>query len=97
LRLRSVWTGTIPEIQEKVRSWTAARLQDGDEPYLVGRWCFPEEWKTTWSKAPFDLLFLEQSFALIPTRIADIPITEPVPTNPFSWRRGDIIRLAPQR
>lgn len=95
LRLRSVWTGTVPEIQERIRSWVENRRQNGEQPYLVGRWCFPEEWKTTSSKAPFDLFFLERWFTLAPTSIVDFPVTEPVPTNPFSWRRGDILRLAP--
>lgn len=93
LRLRSVWTGTVPEIQETIRSWIRQRLRDGKEPYLVGRWCFPEEWKTKSSQAPFDMFFLAHSFQMVPTRITGIPITDSVPTNPFNWRRGDIVRL----
>ena len=95
LRLRSIWRGTIPEIQEAILSWTQARLREGEQPYLVDRWCFPEEWGTEWSKERFDLFFLGQSFRLVPTRITGIPVTEVVSTNPFSWRRGDIVRLEP--
>jgi hypothetical protein len=95
LRIRSVWTGTVPEIEESLTSWTRDRVREGKEPYLVGRWCLPEGWKTTWSKAPFDLLFLEHSFKIRPTNITGIPIAESVPTNPFSWTQGDVARLEP--
>ena len=93
LRVRSVWTGSVPEIQQRLTSWTQDRLRQGQEPYLVGRWCLPEEWMTTWSKEPFDLFFLERSFKSVPTRITGIPISDSVPTNPFSWTWGDIVRL----
>ena len=96
LRLRSIWTGTVPEIQGKATSWTEDRLREGKEPYVVGRWCLPEEWNTTWSKQPFDLFFLERWFQLVPTRIIGIPIAESVPTNPFNWTRGDVVRLVPR-
>jgi hypothetical protein len=96
LRLRSIWDGSVPQIQEKVVVWTRAQLAAGREPYLVGRWCLPEEWKTTSSKQPFDLFFLERSFTLAPAGLAAVPVSESVPTNPFNWTRGDIVRLAPQ-
>jgi hypothetical protein len=96
LRLRSIWTGSVPEIQQRVIAWTQDRLREGKEPYLVGRWCLPEEWKTTWSKEPFDLFFLDRAFRLVPTGIAGIPISETVPTNPFNWTKGDVVRVEPQ-
>lgn len=95
LRVRSVWTGTLPEIEERIVSWTRDRLRDGKQPYLVGRWCLPEEWKTTASRAPFDLRVLDRALTIGPVVIAGIPISESVPTNPFSWTRGDVSRLAP--
>jgi hypothetical protein len=93
LRLRSIWTGTVPEIQQRVISWTEDRLREGKEPYLVGRWCLPEEWKTTSSKQPFDLFFLGSRFTMTPSGIAGVPISETVPTNPFNWTKGDVLRL----
>lgn len=95
LRLRSIWIGTVPQIEQALTSWTRDRLREGKEPYLVGRWCLPEEWKTTSSKEPFDLFFLERSFKMVPTRIRDIPISTSVPTNPFNWTRGAVVRLEP--
>jgi hypothetical protein len=95
LRLRSVWKGTVPEIRQATIAWTSDRLREGKEPYLVGRWCLPEEWNTKWSKEPFDLFFLEQSFKMASIGIAAIPISESVPTNPFSWTQGDVVRLEP--
>jgi hypothetical protein len=95
LRLRSVWTGSVPEIRQAIVAWTSDRLREGKEPYLVGRWCLPEEWKTSASKEPFDLLFLQQSFKLVPTGITQLPISYSVPTNPFSWTWGDVVRLEP--
>lgn len=96
LRMRSVWVGTVQEIRQALTTWTSDRLREGKEPYLVGRWCLPEEWKTPWSKEPFDMFFLERSFKMVPTGIGDVPITQSVPTNPFSWTRGDLIRLEPK-
>ena len=96
LRLRSIWKAPAPEIQHAIVSWAEARLEEGREPYLVGRWCLPEEWRTPWAKEPFDLFFLQSVFQLVPTRITGIPITESVPTNPFNWVRGDIVRLVPK-
>ena len=93
LRVRSVWTGTVPEIRRALTTWTSDRLREGKEPYLVGRWCRPEEWNTTSSKEPFDLFVLDRSFTLVPTSITRIPIAWTVPTNPFNWTRGDIVRL----
>jgi hypothetical protein len=93
LRLRSVWFGTSADIEQALDAWTRARLGEGKAPYLVGRWCVPDEWKTTATRAPFDLFFLRRSFTLEPTAIRNIPISESVPTNPFNWTRGDVIRL----
>ncbi len=95
-RVRSVWSGSVQDIQQALVGLTKDRLREGKEPYLVGRWCLPEEWKTTSSKAPFDLFFLEQSFNIVPTGITGIPIAHTVPTNPFTWTRGDVIRLEPR-
>lgn len=92
-RLRSVWVGTVPDIQGTLVAWTTARLREGREPYLVGRWCLPEEWRTAASKEPFDLYFMESSFQFVPTPLVGIPVSESVPTNPFEWVRGDIVRL----
>jgi hypothetical protein len=92
-RLRSVWVGTVQDIQGSLVAWTTARLSEGREPYLVGRWCLPEEWRTLATKEPFDLHFLESSFRFVPTPLVGIPVTESVPTNPFQWVRGDIVRL----
>jgi hypothetical protein len=96
LRLRSVWTGSVPEIEQALIRWTSDRLGEDKEPYLVGRWCFPEDWTTTWSKEPFDLLFLERSFKSVPTSIVGLPMSRGVSTNPFSWTRGDVTRLEPK-
>jgi hypothetical protein len=93
LRIRSIWNRSIPEMQATLTAWVAAQLRDGKEPYLFGRVCLPEEWKTTWSKAPFDLYFLEQSFTIAPTAIAGVPLGTGVPTSPFTWARGDLVRL----
>lgn len=93
MRMRSMWEGTVPDIRQALTQWTSDRLREGKEPYLVGRWCLPEEWKTTSSKEPFDLFFLGRSFQIVPTGIADIPISDSIPTNPFSWTRGDVVRL----
>lgn len=93
LRMRSEWTGSVPEIQQALVRWTSDRLREGKEPYLVGRWCLPEEWTTPWSQEPFDLLFLERSFTLAPTSIVGMPVSRSVSTNPFSWTRGDVSRL----
>jgi hypothetical protein len=93
LRVRSIWTGTVPEIQHAITAWTTDRLARGEQPYVVGRWCFPDEWRTRFSKAPFDLFFLEQSFMLVPTRISGVPLAEPAPTDPFTWRQGAVVRL----
>jgi hypothetical protein len=95
LRLRSIWTGTVPEIQQRVITWAQDRLREGKEPYLLGRWCLPEEWKTTASKEPFDLFFLDRTFRLVPSGISGVPISETVPTNPFNWTTGDVIRIEP--
>ncbi len=93
LRLRSIWTGTVPEIEQRVIAWTQDRLREGKEPHLVGRWCLPEEWKTTWSKKPFDMFFLGRQFTMVPTGISGVPISDTVPTNPFNWTSGEVLRL----
>jgi hypothetical protein len=96
LRLRSVWRGSVEEIQNHIEGWVQARLDEGKAAYLIDRWCRPEEWGTKWSKARFDMFYLERSFRLIPTRVTNIPVTEAVATNPFSWRRGDVARIVPR-
>lgn len=92
-KLRSVWLGTVPEIQAALVSWITARIDGGQTVYLVGRWCFPEDWKTSSSKAPFDLYFLEAFFQMVPSPVVDIPVGESVPTNPFTWAQGDILHV----
>lgn len=92
-RLRSVWVGTAPDIQRALVAWITERLREGKEPYLIGRWCLPEEWRSPGTKEPFDLYFLTSSFQMAPTPLVDVPVTESVPTNPFQWVRGDIVRL----
>ena len=96
LRIKSIWTGTVPEIQNTILAWTRDRLRDGDEQYVLGRWCLPEEWITPWSQDPFDLYFLEQHFRLVPTRMAPVPVAHTPVTNPFGWRRADTVRLEPK-
>jgi len=95
LRLRSIWKGSLPEIQAAIVSWTRDRVAEGKIPHLLERWCYPEEWRTTASKAPFDLYFLERHFRLTPTSIIGVPVAQPATTDPFTWRRGDIVRLDP--
>lgn len=96
LRIRSIWNGSVPDIQDAVLSWTRARLAEGKEPYLLDRWCWPEEWKTSWSKEPFDLWFLERYFRLTPTRVVGVPVAQPSTTDSFTWRQGDVVRMDPQ-
>ena len=95
-RIRSFWNGPVAVVQETIRSWADARVAEGRRPYLVGRWCLPEEWITRWSQAPFDLAYLATSFVLTPTNIVNIPLSETVATNPNSWKQGDVIRLDPR-
>lgn len=95
LRIRSIWTGTVSEIQDGIVSWTRARVSEGDQPYVLDRWCWPEEWITEWSQERFDLFFLKRDFDLTATRVTAVPVARSVTTNPFSWRRGDVFRLDP--
>ena len=60
---------------------------------MLGWWCRREEWKTTASKAPFDLNFLESGHVLTPTGIRDAPVAETSTTDVFSWTRGDLVRV----
>ena len=76
-------------------AWTRARIAEGDELYVFGRWCLPEQWRTPWSKAPFDLFFLEREFILTPTSITQAPVGEDPQTNPFTFRTEGVVRLAP--
>lgn len=92
-RVRSYWTGPPAEIQQKLRSWVQAKIDEGKTPYLMGRWCHPEEWITDWSLVPFDLYFLQDTFVFEPTSVVNVPLEEGVATNPNSWRRGDVVRL----
>lgn len=93
LRIRSIWRGSVPEIQNTILTWIQARMAEGKEPYVLERWCLPEYWKTEWSKAPFDLYFLERDFRLAPAAITAVPTDQPSVTDPFTWRRGDLVRL----
>lgn len=95
-RIRSFWTGTVPEIQDRIAAWAESQVAEGREVYLVGGWCYPEEWNTRWSKAPFNLHFLDRQFRFTPTSITNMPIEQTVPTNPFSWLSGDVVRLEPR-
>jgi len=92
-RLRSVWVGTASDIQDALIEWITQRLSEGKEPYLVGRWCLPEEWRSPGPTDPFDLYFLSSSFVLVPTPLVGVPVTESVPTNPFQWVQGDVVRI----
>lgn len=96
-KMRAVWVGTVAEIQVSLVSWISARLDAGQPVYVVGRWCFPEDWKTSSSKAPFDLYFLEAFFQMVPSPVMDIPVGENVATNPFTWAQGDILSIAPRQ
>jgi hypothetical protein len=93
LRIRSIWRGPVPDIQSRIVDWVAARLAEGKEPYLLGRWCLPENWKTQWSKAPFDLYFLDTRFRIGPPAIKAIPTDQESATDPFLWGRGDLAPL----
>jgi hypothetical protein len=93
LRIRSIWNRPIPEMQASLTAWVAEQLRDGKEPYLFGRVCLPEEWKTAWSKAPFDLYFLERSYRIAPTAITGVPLANSVPSNPFTFTWGDLVRV----
>jgi hypothetical protein len=95
LRIRSIWKGSVPEIQQAIRAWVDARRAEGKEPYMLGRWCYPKYWKTAWSKEPFDLYFLERDFRLIPAGITAVPTDQFSVTDPFTWGRGDVVRLDP--
>ena len=93
LRIRSIWKGSVPDIQHAILSWTQDRVAEGKTAYLLDRWCRPEDWRTEWSKQPFDLHFLESNFQLVPTRIVGVPVAQPSVTDPFTWRRADVVRL----
>lgn len=96
LRIRSIWTATVPEIQQSILAWVTTRIREGDEPYVLDRWCLPEEWGHSWSKEPFDLFFLERHFQLVPTGITAVPVAHSPQTSPFAFRRGDVFRLDPR-
>jgi len=95
LRIRSIWKGSVAEIQDAIRSWTRARVAEGKVPHVLDRWCYPEEWGTSWSKKPFDQFFLGGQYRLTPTSVTSVPLAQPSTTDPFTWRRGDIVRLDP--
>lgn len=95
-RIRSIWTATVPEIQQSILAWVTTRIREGDEPYVLDRWCLPEEWGGPWSKEPFDLFFLERHFQLVPTGITAVPVAHSPQTSPFAFRRGDVFRLDPR-
>ncbi len=93
LRIRSIWRGSVAEIQQSIAAWIRDRMAEGKEPYLLGRWCLPENWKTSWSKAPFDLHFLKSDFFIAPPVIVGVPTDQPSVTDPFMWKWGDIARI----
>jgi hypothetical protein len=95
LRVRSIWKGSVAEIQDAILSWTRARVAEGKVPHVLDRWCYPEEWGTSWSKKPFDQFFLGGQYHLTPTSVTSVPLAQPSTTDPFTWRRGDIVRLDP--
>ena len=96
LRLKSIWREPQADMQAAITSWTRARLGEGREVYVFLRWCLPDQWSTSWSSEPFDLLFLEEEFSLVPTPVADVPVLQGPTTDPFSWTTGNIARLVPK-
>lgn len=93
IRLRSLWRGTGDDVRTAIVTTLRAELQAGRQPYLVGRVCLPEEWRTPGPRDRFDLYFLSDHFTLTPTDLRGIPVTESVPTNPFNWITGDVTRV----
>ncbi len=93
LRIRSYWTGTVPQIQDAIQVWVDARLREGSAVYLYGSTCYPEEWITDWSKDRFDMLFLRRAFQVSDPLVRDAPQHETVATNPRSWKRADVRRV----
>lgn len=93
LRIRSIWNAPPAEIEGRIMSWIDAQAASGRTVFLVDRVCFPDEWITTWSQAPFNLGFLEHRFVLEPTGITNVPTAQEPYTNPFAWRHADIMRL----
>ena len=97
LRVRQILEGSVPDIQRTILTWTRARIREGHEPYLLDRWCLPEEWDGPFpTKEPFDLFFLERYFQIVPTRITAVPVAHSPQTSPFAFRRGDVFRLDPR-
>jgi hypothetical protein len=93
LRLREVWTDLPAREREAVRAYAHARLDEGTSVFLVGRWCYPGEWRTYWTTTPFDLYAGQETFQLTPTAIRHVPIAQFVSTNPFTWSYGDVTEL----
>jgi hypothetical protein len=93
LRLRTSWKNDEAQDRQTALEWTQARFSEGDEPYLIGRYCHPDDWNIAWSKTPFDLFFLDQYFRRVPTAITGVPIDQIVATDPYTWITGDVYRL----
>ncbi|MDA1183128.1 MAG: hypothetical protein O2930_00615 [Acidobacteria bacterium] len=96
LRLKSIWREPQREMQAAILSWTRARIDEGVDVYVLLRWCRPDQWSTAWSEEPFDLLFLEREFALVPTLIANVPVLQGPATDPFAWTTGSVARVVPK-
>jgi len=77
------------------RRASALSMAEAKVPHVLDRWCYPEEWGTSWSKKPFDQFFLSGQYRLTPTSVTSVPLAQPSTTDPFTWRRGDIVRLDP--
>ena len=96
LRIRSIWREEPADIQAAIVSWARTRLSEGDEVYVLLRWCLPDWWATSWSREPFDLFFLKRDFELVPTSIVNVPVGHGTATNPFSWTKGDVAQVVPR-
>jgi hypothetical protein len=95
LRIRNVWTGSLPDVQNTIRSWTEARFREGKEVYIQDKRCFPDEWVVP-PHAPFDLGFMERSFRPTSTSIRGVLVPHSSPTDMLAWRREDVVRLEPR-
>ena len=95
-RIKKEWRPTVTETRDAIRSWIDGQLAEGKQPFLLDRWCLPEEWFVS-APPPFDLYFLEKDFQLVPTQVRQAPVAQVWETNPFSWRRGALMRLVPLR
>lgn len=95
-RVKRIWTPDPPVVEQTIRVWVGERIREGKVVYLLGRWCYPEEWVLP-AHPPFDQFFLNDEFEIVRSGITGIPVAEVWETNPFSWRRGDVFRLVPRQ